>query len=103
GDNNGPASIQILDSTGSGMPCTWSSDNGQPAGSSSSCTIDISNQKYNAAWLNIDIPLPDDYTCNLASTTGCWWKVHIETTSGAAHDRTTWTARVSGDPVRWVE
>jgi hypothetical protein len=98
GDNDGSASIQILPPSG-----TWSCQFSTPGGSvqtSPDCDIDISNQKYNARWLNIDIQL-DGYSCVLAGN-GCWWKAHIET-SGQAHDRTTWTARVSGDPVSLVD
>ncbi len=99
GDNNGPAHIQFMP-PGGPRDCTWSSSNGL-SGASPSCRIDIDNQRFNNDWLYVDIPL-DGYTCN-PSGTGCWWRVHIETSSGAAHDRTTWGARVSGDPVRLVD
>jgi hypothetical protein len=99
GDNDGPASIRFLDPSGA-RDCTWTSSNGE-SGSSADCSIDISDQRFNNEWLWVDIPL-DGYSCTLAGD-GCWWKVHLETSSGAAHDRTTWAARVSGDPVRLVE
>ncbi len=98
GDNDGSASIQIRPPTG-----TWACSYNQPDGSITTdpiCDIDISDQKYNADWLNIDIDLTG-YTCTLAGN-GCWWRAHIES-SGQAHDRTTWTARVSGDPVSLVD
>lgn len=98
GDNDGIASIQILPPSGT-WACTYSTPGGSTV-SSPDCDIDISNQKYNARWLNIDIQL-DGYICTLAGN-GCWWTAHIETT-GQAHDRTTWTARVSGDPVALVD
>ncbi len=98
GDNDGSASIQIRPPTGS-WACTYTSP-GDPTSSSPDCDIDISNQKYNARWLNIDIDL-EGYSCTLAGN-GCWWTAHIES-SGQAHDRTTWTARVSGDPVSLVD
>ncbi len=98
GDNDGSASIQIRPPTG-----TWACTYNEPDGSITTdpvCDIDISNQKYNADWLNIDIDLTG-YSCTLAGN-GCWWRAHIES-SGQAHDRTTWTARVSGDPVSLVD
>jgi hypothetical protein len=98
GDNNGPASIQIQPPTGT-WACDYTSP-GDPVSNSPICNIDISNQRYNARWLNIDIDLTG-YTCTLASN-GCWWTARIQAT-GQAHDRTTWTARVSGDPVSLVD
>jgi hypothetical protein len=98
GDVDGSGSIQILPPNGT-WACTYSTPGGG-TNSSSNCTIDISNQRYNARWLNIDIQL-DGYTCTTANN-GCWWTTHIQT-SGQAHDRTTWTARVSGDPVSIVD
>jgi hypothetical protein len=98
GDNDGSASIQIRPPSGT-WACTYNTPGGGTA-SSSNCTIDISNQRYNARWLNIDIQL-DGYSCTTANN-GCWWTAFIQS-SGQAHDRTTWTARVSGDPVSIVD
>jgi len=98
GDNDGSASIQILPPSGT-WGCTYSTPGGG-SNFSSTCDIDISNQRYNARWLNIDIQL-DGYTCTPAGN-GCWWTAHIQS-SGQAHDRTTWTARISGDPVSLVD
>ncbi|HEX9865817.1 MAG TPA: pilus assembly protein TadG-related protein [Acidimicrobiia bacterium] len=102
GDNDGTAGIQVLTPLG-GVPCSWTSSNSEPDGSSPTCSIDISNQKYNAAWLNVTVPIPDDPCLpDISDPLRCWWKIHIDST-GQAHDRTTWTARVSGDPVRLVD
>jgi hypothetical protein len=50
------------------------------------------------------IPIPSDYTCSFASTTGCWIKVGMTYNSGAQpNDTTTWSATLTGDPVRLVE
>lgn len=102
GDNDGTAGIQILDPSGAGLPCTWTSSNSEPDGSDPNCRIDISNQKYNAAWLWVTIPIPDDPCLPGTDPLRCWWKIHINS-SAQAHDRTTWTARVSGDPVSLVD
>ncbi len=104
GDNDGEASLQIRPPSSIG---TWACRYGgvrvpgQPLPSSSGdCLIDISDRKYNAEWLYIDIDLTT-YSCDLADN-GCWWTARI-LNAGQAHDRTTWTARVSGDPVSLVD
>ena len=98
GDNNGNAFIEIL-----GPPphnivnCSWGASNGQPAGSGP-CHINISDRRYNNSWLNIEISL-DDYGCEIDVPLGCWWKIKIHN-EGQAHDRTTWTATITGNPLR---
>jgi len=105
GDNDGSAEIRFIDPVGgnSNPPdCTWTLTNGESDNSLGDCVIDISDQRFNAEWLRVTIPIADD-PCNPAlGNDRCWWKVHIES-SAQAHDRTTWTARVSGDPVRLVD
>ncbi|QXC62713.1 hypothetical protein KSP35_07950 [Aquihabitans sp. G128] len=58
---------------------------------------------YNGKWLDIDIVLPNNYSC----TTDCWWKVKYEfvgvTSGNSPNDRTVWAARVIGDPVHLIE
>jgi len=101
GDVDGPASIRFLKPDGTVPNCTWESDNGQSDTTPGPCTIDISNQRFNADWLYVEIPIPSAYTCDPTTPTGCWWKIRIQ--ASQAHDRTTWAARISGDPVRLVE
>lgn len=105
GDTNGPARLRFLDATGSlaDLPgCSWTSTNGESSGFINDCDIDISDQRFNAEWLYVKIPIPDTYTCNIMSSTDCWWKVRINSTNQPS-DRTTWTARITGDPVRLVD
>jgi hypothetical protein len=99
GDNNGNAWIEILEPDGSVTDCSWVADNGESA-SMGGCHIDISDRRFNADWLNLTIPL-DGYTCNINHALGCWWKIKIHN-EGQAHDRTTWTARITGNPLRLV-
>jgi hypothetical protein len=83
--------------------CSWDSSNGLDSGGSiTDCKILIGDQRFNAAWLNVDIPIPDSYTCDETTATGCWWKILIHS-SLQATDRTTWAAKISGDPVRLVD
>jgi hypothetical protein len=46
------------------------------------------------------VPL-DGYTCDTTQALGCWWKILIHN-EGQAHDRTTWSARITGNPLRLV-
>ena len=102
GDVDGTADIRFIDPLGGNVDppsCSWTSTNGESATNIPDCIIDISNQRFNAEWLYVTIPLGDP-VCNPAlGTLECWWKLHINS-SGQTHDRTTWAARVSGDPVR---
>ena len=49
------------------------------------------------------MPIPSNYTCNFTSTGGCWFRLKVNFGSGSVSDTTTWTAYVSGDPVRLIE
>ena len=100
GDVNGSGQIRFLDQNGDNPACSWTSTNGQASGPTS-CIIDISNQRFNAEWLRVRIPIADDYTCDPSVTDGCWWKIFIQS-PGQPTDRTTWSARITGDPVRLV-
>jgi hypothetical protein len=44
----------------------------------------------------VTIDISPTYTC----TTNCWWTMDLELNT--PHDRTTWEARVIGNPVRLV-
>jgi hypothetical protein len=95
-------SFRIIDPDGNTVNCTWEATNGESNGSLSPCDLNVSNGRFNHAWLYLTIPIPDTYTCDPAVTDDCWWKVSIYNMSNPT-DRTTWSARISGDPVRLVE
>lgn len=106
GEFNGSGSIEFINAAGGTPSCNWSSDNGdQSAGYPSliPCDIDISNRRFNEDWINVDIEIPDTYTCEETTATGCWWKIEIDTDGSVPTDRTTWSARITGDPVRLTE
>ena len=70
----------------------------------SSCGIDATRRVYNGEWLEVRIRLASDYTCDptpYPAGDGCWWKINYDYTQQAT-DTTTWTARISGNPVRLV-
>ncbi|WP_158604447.1 TadE/TadG family type IV pilus assembly protein [Nocardioides mangrovicus] len=51
----------------------------------------------------ISVPIPSTYTCSYASAGGCWFQVKINFPSGTVTDTTTWTANISGQPVRLIQ
>lgn len=96
--------LSILMPDGSVPPCTWYDldewDN-QSGTSSGLCTITTSSggPLYQGKWLNITVDIPDagTYVC----APDCWWEIRYVITNPT--DRTTWKAKVIGNPVRLVQ
>jgi hypothetical protein len=74
--------------------------------------LDVTGAAYNGDELTIRIQIPNDYECapdNPATPAidgpNCWWRVRYEPTNTASGvtDRTTWSIRVIGDPIRLTE
>ncbi len=100
-DFGGNAFLSIVDPGGSTTTCSYTSkdDLGASGGSGSgTCRIQTSNGSplFNGKWLTITVDIPGGYTCS----TDCWWQVKYELSN--PNDRTTWAARVIGNPVRLV-
>jgi hypothetical protein len=57
---------------------------------------------YQGKLVTIDVPIPNNYTCNDTSPTGCWVRVRAQF-PGGVNDVTTWSAAILGNPVRLVE
>jgi hypothetical protein len=100
-DFGGNAFLSIVRPDGSTSSCSYTSEDdlGVPGGSGSgTCRIQTSNGSplFNGKWLSIIVDIPKTYTC----TTDCWWEVRYELSN--PNDRTTWAARVIGNPVRLV-
>ncbi len=55
---------------------------------------------WNGKWVTIQVPIPTDYTCDDRDLTKCWLQIHYSYPPAQFHDATTWTARLSGNPVR---
>jgi hypothetical protein len=45
-------------------------------------------------------PVALDYTCNDLDQTKCWLQIRYGYANAQFHDPTTWTASLSGNPVR---
>jgi len=62
----------------------------------------ITTGNYNGRNVVVKIPIPGDYTCNVADPLGCWTKVRVDVVGAGATptDTTTWSAAMTGDPIR---
>ena len=100
GESTSAADLTIVGPGGSPVDCVVSVDSGAPT-TYSPCTIQTTDASgtalFNGSRLTIDFSLPLGYTC----AADCWWKVQYNYTA-AAHDRTTWTASILGDPVHLI-
>jgi hypothetical protein len=99
GEDDANAFMTVKMPDGSTAQCVWEAFNESgtsQGGDSGACRIQTSDGTsfFNGEHLRIQIDIPDTYTC--AAT--CWWTMEIE--NSEPHDRTTWAARVIGNPVR---
>jgi Flp pilus assembly protein TadG len=59
---------------------------------------------FNATWTIVDVPIPQNYTCDTSNAANCWVRVNYNYGAGnQVQDTTTWTASIIGDPVRLVK
>lgn len=93
GDSNLPT--DIVGCTGEGVK----------TGGLTGCAVTgITSTGYNGKLQSISVPIPNTYTCTVASAGGCWFRVRVTFGSGnAVNDSTTWTAKIVGEPVRLIE
>lgn len=99
GEDDANAFMTVKTPGGANAQCAWEAFNedGDPqGGGNGNCRIQTSDGSpiFNGEHLRIQIDIPDTYTCS----SDCWWKMEIE--NSEPHDRTTWAARVIGNPVR---
>jgi len=70
---------------------------------SAGCAITgVNTSQYNGQWVQVRIPIPQNYTCDYTSSTGCWVRINY-LFNGQVNDVTTWSAVLDGDPVRLVK
>lgn len=107
GETDGDGEMSVVPPPGvTGHSCTWTATNdyADPTGlvgstSGTSCSIETSDDgdsMYNGEWVTMQIQIPANYTCS----SDCFWKMNLDLV--ASHDRTTWEARVIGNPVALV-
>jgi Flp pilus assembly protein TadG len=116
GDAAANGTVQVLpptDATGSILTTPYPGGckaTGGTAGAGANlvaCTAPITQSsgvsRNNGKTETITIPIPTDYTCNVNSFGGCWYRVQIGFGTGSVHDVTTWDATIIGDPVRLIK
>jgi hypothetical protein len=57
---------------------------------------------YNGTLVTAQVPIPPNYACDYLDPDGCWLRVRIQFPTGVT-DFSTWTVRMSGEPVRIIE
>ncbi|GMU77511.1 MAG: hypothetical protein AMXMBFR46_03110 [Acidimicrobiia bacterium] len=91
--------------------CTYTAPPGTSSGppfgtftaTQANCRINgVSSANYNGQWVQVKVPIPDDYDCTFTDATGCWARINFAFPANV-NDTTTWVARIEGDPVRLVE
>jgi hypothetical protein len=76
---------------------SWTATNGTSGGPTTS--LDVTNSRFNGHTVSLIIDLAG-YS---PPTNNRWWQVRYNFTSGEVTDRTTWSAKVVGDPVHLIE
>jgi Flp pilus assembly protein TadG len=102
GDATAPVTVQLLqpDSNSPFASCTGI---GPFNGALSNCSVTTTAARNGGRWQTIQAPIPANYACSDdRDQAKCWVKVRLTTSSGQA-DTTTWSASLSGDPLRIVE
>lgn len=99
GEDDANAFMTVKTPSGATPSCTWiafDESQAQTQSGSGACTIQTSNGTsfFNGELVRIQIDIPSGYTCS----SDCWWQMEI--INSQPHDRTTWAARVIGNPVR---
>ncbi len=101
GEDDANAYMTVKNPGGSTATCDWVAKN--EAGTtvrsgSGNCRIQTSDGAsfFQGLWVTAQVDIPDAYSC----TTNCWWKMEID--NSQPHDRTTWAARIIGNPVHLV-
>jgi hypothetical protein len=99
--------LQGADAGGTPFSCSFSRDGQVPAPgvTITGCQMaGITTANYNGRNVVVRIPIPGNYTCNVADPLGCWVKVRVAVVGAGAtpSDTTTWSATMTGDPIRLI-
>ncbi|MEP9365603.1 flp pilus-assembly TadE/G-like family protein [Nocardioides sp. CN2-186] len=102
GDAEAAASLTVMPPQETTTSLTGCKATGYKTQTLPTCAINI-DSTWNGKSETIAVPVPSSYTCTYNSPGGCWFRLKVNFGSGAVQDTTTWTAYVSGDPVRLIE
>lgn len=99
--------MRVIPPADSNLPTTLTgcTGTGKVTGALAGCQITgINASGWNGRSQQIRVPIPSTYTCDVASSGGCWFRVGVNFGSGGSvNDSTTWTAKIEGEPVRLIE
>ena len=62
----------------------------------------MTSATYDGKIVNIQVPIPDDYTCEDANPDACWTRINVAYSSGSVTDTTSWEVGLDGQPVHLV-
>jgi hypothetical protein len=102
GEGSGNAYMTVYDPDDDIAACDWVAtdiNGSQTSNGSGNCRIRTTKNgaaQFDEQWITAVIDIPNDYTCG----SDCWW--YMELDLNTPHDRTTWEARVIGNPVHLV-
>jgi hypothetical protein len=101
GDADDSAKLTILPPKETPISLTNCKATGYQVMSLPTCAITIT--KWDGKGETVGVPIPSSYNCSYTLAGGCWFRLNVSFASGSVTDTTTWTAYVSGDPVRLIE
>lgn len=74
-----------------------------PTPTNSGCTVSgVSASRYQGQWVQWQVPIPTNYSCNYSDPFGCWIRINFRF-SGGVQDVTSWRASLGGNPVRIIK
>ncbi|NOX22451.1 MAG: hypothetical protein GXP36_05050 [Actinobacteria bacterium] len=88
--------VRIRSLDGNTVLSNWGADDTPGA---APCFLDTSGQRFNGQWVDFRFNIPSAWTC----PTDCWMDIDYGFAAGAnVTERTTWVARVNGEPIHLV-
>jgi hypothetical protein len=106
GDAANPGSITMLPPTDSNMGSNISGCVGSGVVNGALTNCQLTNVSTNTGWNGksefVRIPIPSTYTCTADQPGGCWFRLQVSF-PGGVNDTTTWTAQITGDPIRLIK
>jgi hypothetical protein len=77
--------------------------------SPNNCTVtgingdDALRPRWQGSLATVEVKIPDTYSCVDTDDAECWFRIFVDFPDNGVADATTWTASVSGDPVRLTQ
>ena len=101
GESSGDAWMEVTSPPGVVIgpnDCPWTATNGNFGTNCRIQTTSGGSALYNGEWINMQIKLPGSTSYNCNPLVDCFWKMDVDL--NVSHDRTTWEAKIIGNPVK---